>query len=411
MSHPHPSRTDLDVECRRLIQVAAGSVDPRGGFGWMDDAGIPDPSRPLHLWLNARMTHVFGLAHLLGVEGAAALADRGVQALDGLLRDAEHGGWWSAVTAAGHPTLDEKQAYDHAFVLLAASTSVQAGRPGASELLADAAAVVEQHFWDDAAGVCVEQWDGAWSRLDGYRGANANMHAVEAFLAAADATGDARWLARAARIAERLIDREARSRGWRLVEHYDAQWTPQPDYAREAPADPFRPFGATIGHSFEWARLLLHLDASLAAVAERPEADGRDWLVPAAQALFDVAVTDGWSVDGAPGLVYTVDWDGVPVVRQRMHWVVAEAIGAAATLYQATGEEHYLRHYDEWWDYAYEHLIDADGSWRHELDPANQPAATVWQGRPDVYHALQATLVPRLPLAPSLAAALARRGG
>ena len=29
-----------------------------------------------------------------------------------------------------------------------------------------------------------------------------------------------------------------------------------------------------------------------------------------------------------------------------------------------------------------------------------------WQGKPDVYHAFQATLIPRLPLSPTLAAAL-----
>jgi len=417
-----PTSADLDDECRRLIDFARRSVDPRGGFGWLDDHGELDASQPLHLWINARMTHVFGLAHLLDVDGAGELADRGIAALSGLLHDDVNGGWWSEVDAHGRPLADEKGAYDHAFVLLAASTGVQAGRPGARELLADAASVVAGRFWDDEAGACVEQWDGAWQRLDPYRGANANMHAVEAFLAAADATGDDVWRQRAVRIAERLIDREARSAGWRIPEHYDERWVPQPDYARENPADPFRPFGATIGHALEWSRLLLHLDAATSAAVEPSEASGsaeddggeasRSWLVPAAQSLFDLAVSDGWDVDGAPGLVYTVDWDGVPVVRHRMHWVVAEGIAAAATLYQATGEERYLRHYDTWWAYAQQHLVDREhGSWWHELDPGNHPAATVWQGKPDVYHAVQATLVPRLPLAPGMAAALARRTG
>jgi hypothetical protein len=31
---------------------------------------------------------------------------------------------------------------------------------------------------------------------------------------------------------------------------------------------------------------------------------------------------------------------------------------------------------------------------------------TVWPGKPDLYHAVQATLIPRLPLAPSMATAL-----
>ena len=34
-------------------------------------------------------------------------------------------------------------------------------------------------------------------------------------------------------------------------------------------------------------------------------------------------------------VVYTVDFEGTPVVRERMHWVVCEAIGAAASLHRA----------------------------------------------------------------------------
>ena len=37
----------------------------------------------------------------------------------------------------------------------------------------------------------------------------------------------------------------------------------------------------------------------------------------------------------------------------------------------------------------------------------NRPAAGTWAGKPDVYHAYQATLFPRLPVAPTLGAALA----
>ena len=35
-----------------------------------------------------------------------------------------------------------------------------------------------------------------------------------------------------------------------------------PDYNRDEPLHPFRPYGATFGHSLEWSRFLLQLDAS-----------------------------------------------------------------------------------------------------------------------------------------------------
>jgi sulfoquinovose isomerase len=132
------------------------------------------------------------------------------------------------------------------------------------------------------------------------------------------------------------------------------------------------------------------------------------WLSEAAAALFDRGVADGWAADGEPGFIYTTDWDGQPVVRDRMHWVAAEAIAAGAALHQRTGESRYAELCRTWWGYVETYLIDRNaGSWHHQLDPNNRPTSTVWPGKPDLYHAVQATLIPRLPLAPSLASALA----
>ena len=95
------------------------------------------------------------------------------------------------------------------------------------------------------------------------------------------------------------------------------------------------------------------------------------------------------------------------MVRQRLHWVAAEAISAAAALATATGDPAYERWYRTWWDYAARYLVTADGSWHHELDPANRPAATMWPGRPDLYHSIQAAILRRLPLTPTAPSAIA----
>jgi sulfoquinovose isomerase len=95
-------------------------------------------------------------------------------------------------------------------------------------------------------------------------------------------------------------------------------------------------------------------------------------------------------------------------VRTRMHWVAAEGIAAAAALLQATGDDTHGAWYATWWDYADIHLLDRlQGSWHHELDQTNRPTSQVWPGKPDLYHAFQATLFPRAPLAPGLAVAAA----
>jgi sulfoquinovose isomerase len=384
----------LAAEAARLLAFARGSrVD--GGFGWLDTGGALEPDRPLQLWITARMTHVFALGDLLGQPGCGPLADHGLHALREQFADREHGGWFPEVGADG--PRGDKDAYPHSFVLLAAASGAMAGREPAAALLDDAARVVEQRFWSEEEGACLESWDGAWTTTEPYRGANANMHMVEAFLAAGDATGDPVWYARALRIAERLIGGFARDHGWRVVEHFDEGWNPLPDYNRDDPRHRFRPFGVTPGHGLEWARLLLDVHASL---------DGRPgWLVDAARGLFDRAMADGW-MDGG-GIAYTTDLDGRPVVTDRLHWVVTEAIGAAATLRAATGAEEYEQWYRRLWDFAALRLLDRErGSWHHELDEALRPSERTWSGKPDVYHAFQATLIPRLPPRPSLAGAL-----
>ncbi len=395
-----------------LLRFAAASAVP-DGFGWLDNGGRVDPKRPTHLWITCRMTHVAALGALANenplpdgpeVARLAELAAHGVESLrSGALHDTLHGGWRAAVKD-GTVVDGTKQAYGHAFVILAASSAVAAGVAGAGELLEEALAVSGARFWDEVQGLSVDVWDESWAQCDVYRGINANMHTVEAYLAAGDITGDALWHARAGRIAGRVAA-WASQHDWRIPEHFTRTWVPMLEHNVDRPADPFQPYGATVGHGLEWARLLIATEATLGS-------SGASGLREAAVALYERAVSDGWEADGAEGFVYTTDWHGAPVVTERMHWVLAEAINTSVALGRVTGEDRYTRDLERWWAYANAYLIDSvGGSWRHELDSSNLPSATVWHGKPDVYHAYQAALMEDVPLTPSFARALADKGG
>ncbi|GAB3305805.1 AGE family epimerase/isomerase [Geodermatophilus aquaeductus] len=386
--------TDLDG----LLALAARSRVPAGGFGYLGADGAVLPDRPQETWIVARMTHVFALAHLLGRPGVEELASWGVTALrQGPLHDGVSGGWRAAEDDG------TKSAYVHAFAVLAGATTTVAGVPGGRDLLDEALDVWDRRFWDDDAGLAVEEWTAGWSHLSDYRGANANMHGVEATLAAADALGGAegtRLRQRALRSTERIVHGWARERNWRLPEHFDAAWTPLPEHNRDRPADPFRPYGVTVGHQFEWARLCLHLRAALGDAAP-------GWLLDDAVGLFDAAAGRGWAADGAPGFPYTLGWDDRPVVTARMHWVLCEAVAAAAVLGAVTGEDHYADLAATWRAHGEERFADpSTGSWHHELTPAGEVASGTWAGQPDAYHLAQMLLLEDAPVRGSVARAL-----
>ncbi len=56
--------------------------------------------------------------------------------------------------------------------------------------------VIEKYFWSEEEQMCPSR-DEAFSKTEDYRGGNANMHAVEAFLIVYDVTHDKNgWIAR-----------------------------------------------------------------------------------------------------------------------------------------------------------------------------------------------------------------------
>jgi sulfoquinovose isomerase len=390
-------------QAARLLAFGRGSALPHGGFGWLSAQGTVDLGHPRPLYIAARMTYAYSLAFLdSGDEQAQRLASSGLTSLRTSYADRAHNGWYASLDSRGRVGDATKANYAHAHVLLASSTALAAGIPEADDVVEQAAAVIDERFWSDDEGCAVENWDGAFTTLEPYRGANSNMHSLEAYLVAGDVTQNVLWHARALAIASRLIDVHARAHDWRLPEHYDPAWRPVLDYNRDHPDDQFRPFGWTPGHSFEWARLLIALESTLT--------DPPEWLLDAARGLFDTAVLAGWAPDDHPGFVYTLDFDDHPVVTERLHWVICEAVLAADSLHRRTGDTAYARYADTWWRHIADHFLDqVNGGWWQELAPTLAPSTTIWSGKPDVYHSYQALLFPSLPLAPCAAVTLPRR--
>ena len=138
------------------------------------------------------MVHCFAIAHLLGRPGAAAVVDHGMDYIWRAHRDARHGGYFWSLDDT-RVIDDSKQAYGHAFVLLAASSAKCIGHPMADKVIADVTEVLEQ-LWE-ADRRHLEEY-GRIGRSSRTIAGELNMHLTEALMAAFEATGSARICAR-----------------------------------------------------------------------------------------------------------------------------------------------------------------------------------------------------------------------
>ena len=378
----------LNLQTESLIEWARKSKVDSGGFGWLGINGQVIGDKNIQSWINSRMLFVFSAATNLGHGDYTSYIDHGINSLETIMRDEVNNGWYKEV-AGKNPIDTNKTCYELAFIILATSTATSTNKR-ARRILDDALSLFDKHFWLPERNMAVDSWNFNFSKLDPYRGANANMHMVEALLAAYESTQDSIWLSRALKITENIFNWANDRHNLLIAEHYDENWDTLKDFNLNNPTDPFRPYGTCVGHLLEWSRLAIQISRALGSSTPA-------WLLIAAKQIYDNGMKIGWSVDEHEGFIYTVDFDEKPVVHDRMHWVVTEAISAAWSWYIETNDEKYLDQYYTFWKHADRYFINKEnGSWIHQLNRFNVPDTFVWEGSPDVYHAFQAANTPKI---------------
>jgi sulfoquinovose isomerase len=375
-------RNWLAAEARAQFAFFRRSLRPDGRFDALDLEGQPIAGAPQELHSTTRMVHSYALGQIWGEPDCAAVIDAGMAFLWAGHRDNDQGGYVWSVAADGGVADGTKLAYGHVFVLLAGASARKVGHPDADRLIRDAEEIIDQHYWDEDAGLLRDEFTRDWQVFSTYRGMNANMHGVEALLAAYEATGREVHLQRAGRILDFFVGRMAPANDWRIPEHYHQDWTVDDAY-RGNPM--FRPAGTTPGHSFELGRLALQH-----WVLRGCPADGA---ADRARRLIEQAMADAWLPQG--GLAYTLAPGGVVAIADRYWWPVTEAIGAYATLLRLGGTDQDEAAYRQLWSFADAHFIDHQhGGWFPELDDNGRPVGRQFIGKPDIYHSVQAALLP-----------------
>lgn len=356
--------------------------DEQGGFyqHFRDDGSVYNADTR-HLVSSTRYVFNYAMAaRYFNDDRLLPWVEHGLAYLESAHRSAESQGYIWLLGRDGAQDITN-HCYGLAFVMVAGATALLAGVDAGRDALESAWALMEAHFWDEAAGLYRDEANADFSVIGEYRGQNVNMHSCEAMLWAFEATGEPRFLARAEQLARNITQRQASKAGGLIWEHYDSNWEVDWEYHREDPRHLFRPWGFQPGHQTEWAKLLLILDR------HRP----MDWLIPRAKTLFDQALAISWDVENG-GICYGVAPDGSVCDGDKYFWVQAESFAAAALLADATGDAKYQEWYQKIWEYSWQYMVDhTHGAWyriltqdNHKYDDLKSPA-----GKTD-YHTMGA---------------------
>ena len=270
----------------------------------LDLSGGPVVNVPHRLMVQCRQIYVFAQAHLFGWFDGRMIAERALdRAIADFFRSDGHPGWVFSITSDGSVLDPRRDAYAHAFVLLALAAAFRV--TGRWELIAIADETIE--YMDQALR---SEWGGYLEGLPpatSVRRQNPHMHLFEAMLELFDVTDRPAYAARAGELFGLFATRLFRYDVGALAEYFDANWNLPSD--REITCEP--------GHHFEWVWLLRKFAA----------ATGRA-VSPFVDALYQFAYANGFDQSGL--LISEVTPDGRVLDPSRRLWPHAEAVKANA---------------------------------------------------------------------------------
>jgi mannose/cellobiose epimerase-like protein (N-acyl-D-glucosamine 2-epimerase family) len=323
--------------------------DPaRPGFVEMLEAdGTPSPSDIRTTLVTARLVYTFSHAHLLGVPGALEAARHGLDFLWNSCRRPD-GRFCHRCTQAGEVVDARSDFYDLAFVLFALGWYGRAS--GQREAFARAELVMgfietelahpEGGFAEDTLGTLP-------------RRQNPHMHLLEACHALAEASGDARWLARAEALVRLMQAKMLEAETGSLAEFFGEDWSPAPG-GRGLIREP--------GHHYEWTWLLYH-HARLTGSTDARES---------ARRLF--AFAERHRRSGA--VVNEIDPQGVVLNGNALLWPQTEYLKALAARAEFEGDAEAMPRLDAHLDLTFASFVDArTGLWVNQIEAGGQPIA------------------------------------
>lgn len=306
----------LPLWCTTGFDAGAGVFRERLAL----DGSIEDPGFR-RTRVIARQIYVFSHAATIGFDpDGLACAERSFDYLADHAWLGPQKGWARRLGQSGEVEDPTPDLYDLAFMLFALAWLVRAGGGGrrARELLDATHDFLDSQMRHMDGFGFVEAADGDPE----VREQNPHMHLLEAYVAAAQATGENRFAESASEIVDlfrsRIIDPETGA----LREFFGPQWTRREDETGRL-TEP--------GHQMEWAWLLNQYE----------RISGQDMSAPI-EGLFGFA--DRYGIDRVTGLTYDgVRDDGKPVKPSFRSWPQTETLKALLARFERGGPADYAR--------------------------------------------------------------------
>ena len=313
-----------------------------GGFHEaLDKSGAGTSNGGKRTMVQARLCFVF--AHAFQKHGNPAdlaAAQGGFEFLSSHCRHPD-GGWFHKLTEDGAPLDQDRDLYDHAFILFATAWLDRAGVELARETAETTQSFLDAEMAHPEGGF-IEQA----GRATLPRRQNPHMHLLEACLAWYETSNENIWLDRAARIVS--LFNEAFVVDGSLREYFSENWQPMAGDSGRL-IEP--------GHHFEWV-WLLHRYAKLTGQQSEHM-----------RSLYNFACAHG--VDKVSGgVVDVISADGTLLSPNHRLWPQTEAI-KAHNVYRKSGDKDAGKRLDATLNAFWQnHLKDEpNGVWREHIGP------------------------------------------
>jgi mannobiose 2-epimerase len=350
-------RAELGEELENILNYwVDNTIDEadRGFFGKIDNDNKVIPGSPKGSVLNARILWSFSAAYnethnalYLGVATIAYLyiIDRFI--------DEEHGGVYWTVDHQGNPLDTKKQVYASAFTIYALSEFYKAtGEEPVMEAAKKLYHLLVEKGYDAERTGYLEAFTREWQPLTDLRlsakdanekkSMNTHLHVLEAYTTLYTIWPDDGLRQQIETLLHNFTNHIIDSKTKHLVLFFDEEWNAKSDTV-------------SYGHDIEATWLLL----------EAAEAIHHEELIAKIKVLcmeISNATLEGLDADG--GLWYEYEPADNHLVKEKHWWPQAEAMVGFYNTYQLTGDEKWLTHSINSWEFVKQHILDKEnGEW------------------------------------------------